>query len=125
MSHEPSLCYPHKAHPSGPVAKFSGAEKESMQNRLVVRVYACLATTAFCVLAAAAPAAAQVRPQPMSQPAPGEQYHIQGSAALWWATRVLSVASRGFNNSIIGTTIDLRNDLGLVDQRFPELSLVL
>jgi hypothetical protein len=125
MSHQPSLCYPHKALPSGPVAKFSGAEKESMQNRLVVRVYACIATTAFCVLAAAAPAAAQFRPQPMNEPAPGEQYHIEGSAALWWPSADISVASSGFNNSIIGTTIDLRNDLGLVDQRFPELSLVL
>jgi hypothetical protein len=96
-----------------------------MQTRLAVRVYAGVASAGLSMFLAAAPAAAQFRPQPMNEPAPAEQYHIEGSAALWWPSADISAASAGFGNSIVGTTIDFRNDLGLVDQRFPELSVVL
>jgi hypothetical protein len=97
-----------------------------MKIRSSVCVYACRLAVAGCALTAA-PAAAQFgdqfKPQPMNEPASGERYHIEGAVGFWWPSANLSISSSQFN--IVGTTIDFRNDLGLTDQRFPELSLVL
>jgi len=63
------------------------------------------------------------KPRSPGAPAVGEDYHIEGSAALWWPGATITIASSQFN--IVGTTIDFKNDLGMTDQRFPELSFVL
>jgi hypothetical protein len=93
-----------------------------MLTRLAIRLYAYASVAALSAIAAA-PASAQFKPQPLNEPAPGEQYHIEASARLWWPTADISVSSAQFD--IVGTTIDLKRDLGLTDQRFPEISLVL
>lgn len=93
-----------------------------MLNRLAIRLYACVSVAAICAVAAA-PASAQFKPQPMNEPAAGERYHIEGSVGMWWPGAEVSISSSAFDR--VGTTIDFKNDLGLTDQRFPELSLVL
>ena len=97
-----------------------------MKIRSVVCVYACVLAAAASMLAAS-PALAQFgsqfKPQPMNEPASGERYHIEGTIGYWWPSADLSISSSQFN--IVGTTIDFRNDLGLTDHRFPEVSLVL
>ena len=49
--------------------------------------------------------------RPMSDPATGETYHIEGSAGFWNTSSQMSIASEGFG--ILGSTIDFKNDLGL------------
>src|SRR5947208_6081337 len=118
-----SMCYSLEALPSGPCRKtLSGPKTELMQIRLAVRLYAYIAAALISVVAAA-PANAQFKPWSTTGPTTGEDYHIEGSVGLWWPSADITVASSGFN--IVGSTVDLRNDLGLTDQRFPELSFVL
>jgi hypothetical protein len=71
----------------------------------------------------AAPAQAQFRPRPISEPPTGETYHIEGSAGLWFPTATMMVSSESLG--IKGTTIDFKTDLGLQDKKFPDLRLVL
>jgi hypothetical protein len=93
-----------------------------MSNRSAIRVYA---VAAALVLWAASPALAQFQPRPLNDPDPatGERFHIEGFAGFWnpRADMVLSSESLG----IPGTTIDFTKDLGLKDQRFSDLRLVL
>jgi len=97
-----------------------------MVSRPAACVYAFVSIAA-AVAIAATPAQAQFRPRPLNDPATGETYHIEGFAGLWWPTADISIASGGSGSltGIIGTQIDFRNDLGLTDQRFPEVRLVL
>jgi len=93
-----------------------------MLNSSSVRVYVCTAATLTLTLLAA-PASAQYRPRIASDPATGEKYHIEVGAGFWFPKAEISVTSEGFG--IAGTTIDAKKDLGLSDQRFPELQVVL
>jgi hypothetical protein len=97
-----------------------------MLRRPAIRLYAAIWVAVACAIAAA-PAHAQFKPRPLNDPATGETYHIEGMAGLWWPTADITVASGGSGSltGIIGTQIDFRNDLGLTDQRFPEVRLVL
>jgi len=72
---------------------------------------------------AAAPAQAQFRPRPLSEPPTGENYHIEGAAGLWFPTATMMVSSESLG--IKGTTIDFKTDLGLQDKKLPDLRLVL
>jgi hypothetical protein len=74
-------------------------------------------------LLCAAPAAAQYKPQPLNDPATGEKFHIEATAALWFPTADIKVSSESLG--IPGTVIDFKTDLGLVDQRLPQLGIVL
>lgn len=88
---------------------------------------ACAAVAfAACVLTPA-PARAQFKPRPLNDPATGETYHIEGFAGLWWPTADMSITSAGSGAlaGLEGTQIDFKKDLGLTDQRFPEVRLVL
>jgi hypothetical protein len=71
----------------------------------------------------ASPAQAQYRPRPMADPATGETYHIEFGAGFWSPSANIAVASEQLG--IVGTVIDFKRDLGLTDQRFPALNLVL
>jgi hypothetical protein len=76
------------------------------------------------LLLTASPALAQFSPRPMgSDPATGESYHIEGGAGFWSPSANMSISSESLG--IPGTTIDFKRDLGLTDQRFSELHLVL
>jgi hypothetical protein len=93
-----------------------------MKHSSGMRVYVGV-SFGLAMLVAAAPAAAQFQPRPLSDPATGETYIIEGSAALWFPGSNVVVASEGFG--IPGTAIDFVNDLGLTDQRFNNLRVVL
>jgi hypothetical protein len=82
-----------------------------------------LAAFVAATLGVAAPARAQFKPQPLNDPATGEKYHIEGGVAYWFPTADFVVASEGLG--IAGTSIDFKRDLGLTDQRFPEVQLTL
>jgi hypothetical protein len=93
-----------------------------MTDRSAIRVYAaCCVALAFVV--AAAPAQAQFRPRPISEPPTGETYHIEGAAGFWFPTATMIVASESLG--IPGTVIDFKTDLGLKDKKLPDLRLVL
>jgi hypothetical protein len=87
-----------------------------------IRLYT-LAALIAATLGAAAPARAQYKPQPLNDPATGEKYHIEGGVAYWSPSADIVISSAQFN--IVGTSIDLKRDLGLTDQRFPEVQLTL
>ncbi len=85
-----------------------------------VRLYAILLVAVFLC---SAPAGAQFVPRTLDDPATGERFHIEGSAGLWNPSANLIITSTGLG--IIGSKVDLKSDLGLVDQRFKELHLTL
>lgn len=72
---------------------------------------------------AAAPASAQFVPRTLNDPATGEGYHIEASVGYWNPSADMRITSESLG--IAGSSIDFKKDLGLTDQRFPELHLVL
>jgi hypothetical protein len=68
-------------------------------------------------------ASAQFTPTKLSDPATGEKYHIEASAGLWHPSAAMSISSESLG--IPGDTIDFKKDLGLADQTFKELHLIL
>jgi len=93
-----------------------------MTDRSAIRTYAALCL-ALAFVFTAAPALAQFRPRPISEPPTGEQYHIEGAAGFWFPSATISAASEGFD--IQGTAIDFKTDLGLQDKKLSYLRLVL
>jgi hypothetical protein len=93
-----------------------------MSNRPAIGLYTFTSLT-LALLLAAAPASAQFQPRPISDPATGEQYHIEGAAGFWFPSADMQISSTAL--SLVGTVIDFKKDLGLQDQKFPELHLVL
>jgi hypothetical protein len=90
--------------------------------RSAIRAYAaCFVALAF--MFAAAPARAQFRPRPISEPPTGEQYHIEGAAGFWFPASTINASSEQFD--IQGTAIDFKTDLGLQDKKLSYLRLVL
>src|SRR5882762_2743837 len=95
-----------------------------MQNPMpTTRLYTCAVLTAVAFLVATGPADAQYRPRPLNDPATGEKFHIEAEASYWTPSADITFASEGLG--IPGTSIDLKRDLGVTDQRFPALSLQL
>lgn len=88
--------------------------------RFSVRLYA---TVAAALLLGAAPAFAQFIPRSLNEPATGEKFIIEGSAGYWSPAADMGISSESLG--IAGTTIDFRKDLGLTNQRFNEVHLVL
>ena len=93
-----------------------------MKPSSAVRLYAAACVTVAFVLLAA-PAHAQYKPRPLNNPATGEKYHIEAAAHFWFPSADMVVSSEALG--IPGTSIDFKKDLGLQDQRFPDLRLVL
>jgi hypothetical protein len=93
-----------------------------MQNGPAIRLYALTVLT-LGLLLAPTPARAQFQPRPLSDPATGETYHIEGAVGFWFPSTEMQISSTALGQ--IGTLIDFKRDLGLMDQRFPELHLVL
>ena len=93
-----------------------------MQIGLRIRSYACVGLFAALLLGAS-PARAQYQPRPLNDPATGETYHIEGAANFWFPTASMLVSSEGLGQP--PTLIDFKNDLGLQDQSFVNLRLVL
>jgi len=93
-----------------------------MKNGRAIRLYAVTALT-LALLFAAAPARAQFQPRPVDDPATGERYHIEAAAGFWFPSTEMNISSTALGQ--IGSLIDFKRDLGLEDQRFSELHLVL
>jgi hypothetical protein len=91
-----------------------------MMNRLTPRLYGALAVALLFV---ASPVAAQFTPRTLNDPATGEKFHIEGSAGFWVPNANMSISSEALG--IVGSTIDFKKDLGLTDQKFGELQLML
>ena len=81
-----------------------------------IRSYA-LAACALAFLAA--PAHAQYRPRPVATTSPAENYHVELGAGLW-----TPAADMQITDGSAGSPIDLKNDLGLQDKKFPEFQIV-
>jgi hypothetical protein len=94
----------------------------SDMNTSALRVYSWAALAAVLVLVAA-PASAQYQPRTLDDPATGEKYHIEAGADFWFPTADIAVESEQLG--IPGSQIDLKRDLGLVDQRFRALQVQL
>jgi hypothetical protein len=88
--------------------------------KITIRLYAFLV---LGLMATVAPAQAQYARRAVSDPATGEKYHIEGGVSLWAPTATMSIQSESLG--IAGSTIDFKKDLGLTDQHFSQLDLVL
>jgi len=76
---------------------------------------------AACVLTLfAASARAQYRPRPVAATSPAENYHVELGAGFWNPGADMQITS-----GVAGSTIDLKNDLGLVDRKFAEFQIVI
>jgi len=84
-------------------------------------LYALLAAGAF-LLVSSTRASAQFQPRTLSDPATGEQFHIEGSIGFWAPGADMNISSDQFG--ISGTPIDFKRDLNLVDSKFTELHVV-
>jgi hypothetical protein len=93
-----------------------------MKTRFAARMYAVAVLAAGFILLAR-PVHAQFQPRPLDDPATGERYHIEAAAGWWFPTAAMAISSQSLG--IIGSTIDFKRDLGLTDQRFPEVHLEL
>ncbi|HEX7139666.1 MAG TPA: hypothetical protein VF219_17570 [Vicinamibacterales bacterium] len=90
-----------------------------------VRTYINVTIGGALVLLLAAPATAQYQPRPVSTPASGEDFHIEGGINFWVPSADITVASSGSGAlaGLVGTTIDAKNDLGFVDHQIREFSV--
>ena len=92
-----------------------------MPIRSAVRLYGAVAALLLWSFSVA-PAAAQYRPRPVDEAPPAENFLIEGSVGLWKPSPAMSISSESIG--IVGSTIDLRRDLGLTSTRFKELHVV-
>lgn len=96
--------------------------KVTNRSRPTIRLYDIIMWALTGLLLASAPAHAQFQPRDVSEPATGEQYHIEGAIGLWFPATEMQISSSALG--IIGSTIDFKTDLGLQDQKFTEFHLV-
>jgi len=84
-----------------------------------IRLYTWAVTAALVLCTV--PAYAQYTPRPLSDPATGERFHIEGGADFWMPSTNINISSEALG--IQGSNIDLKRDLGATDQRFRALQL--
>ena len=77
----------------------------------------------YAVLLVPSRADAQFAATPFSDPATGERYHIEASAAWWNPPPDFQIASESLG--VLGSTINAVADLGITQKRIPELRIVL
>lgn len=94
-----------------------------MLSRRFARVCAQAAGAILFVLLTAASVSAQYGRPMMSDPRPGEDYHVE-AALGWWPTS-LDATVRSDSLDIIGDPIDVKDDLGYEDQTLTEFRVVL
>jgi hypothetical protein len=93
------------------------------QANRATRLYTSAVLAAVVLAFAAAPAHAQYRPRPLNDPATGENFVIEGEASYWNPSANITFASAGLG--IPGDPINVKRDLGVVDQGFPALAVQL
>jgi hypothetical protein len=94
-----------------------------MMKRVATSLYGWVVLSSACLLFSASPASAQYKPQPLNDPATGEDYFIEGAANLWFPTASIQVSSESLGQT--PTLIDAKNDLGLQDKKLGEFKLTL
>src|SRR5262245_24392050 len=67
----------------------------------------------------ALPASAQYAAREVSDPATGEKYHIEAAAGFWRPSSNMEISSEQLG--IVGSVINFKDDLGLLDHRFSDL----
>jgi hypothetical protein len=72
---------------------------------------------------AASPARAQFSPRDVDDRATGEVYHVEGGFGLWFPSSDMTINSSALG--IPGNDINFKTDLGLQDQHFSEMHLVM
>src|SRR4029453_14035988 len=98
--------------------------KRGLMYTLVLRRAAGMATGAILLwLVAAVPAAAQYGRPTMSDPAPGEKYHLEVSYGFLHPDLEATISSEQLG--IIGTEIDVKSDLGYTNEAIRQFRLVL
>ena len=90
-----------------------------MFNRCSVRLYLVLAAL---LAGSAVPAYAQFQPRTLDDPATGEKFIVEAAASVWFPNADMQIRSEQLG--IQGDTIDLKNDLGLTDQKFAVLEVM-
>jgi hypothetical protein len=90
------------------------------RRRSAICLYAALTAG---LLVTARPAAAQFMSRSLSDPAVGENYVIEAAAGFWFPSADMTISSEGIN--IPGSQINLKRDLGLKDDSFPEIRATL
>ena len=100
----------------------SGAEKTIMRS-VCVPSAGWLAGVILMILATAAPARAQYGRPVSSDPAVGEQYHIEAVFDLWSPNLDATISRESLG--IIGDNVNIKADLGYVDKTIREFRLVL
>ena len=86
-----------------------------------LRVHLTIASVAL--LLAAAPASAQFGSAGLSDPATGENYHVEVGGYLWNPTPTVLITSEALG--ILGSEIDFVEDLGIEKKTFKQLKVVL
>src|SRR5512138_1757271 len=66
---------------------------------------------------------AQYRPRRASGGGVGENYHLELGAVIWDTSADISLSNTALD--LTGTTISLKNDLGVADQKFAGFDLIL
>ncbi len=87
------------------------------------RVMAAAAGACALVLLSSVPARAQYGRPTMNDPATGETYHVEASINLWRPNLEAVVSSESLG--IVGTEIDVKEDLGYEDKSIREFRFVL
>jgi hypothetical protein len=85
-----------------------------------IHIYAIGVVVLF-QMAMPSPASAQFRPA--NQAALGDKYHLELDAVVWDTSADISLSNTALG--LTGTTIDLKNDLGIKDQKFGGFELIL
>jgi hypothetical protein len=91
-----------------------------MRKHSVIRLYALVLTA---LAGTVSPAVAQYQSQASAVLAIGESFHIEGAAGFWSPSADMSISAESLG--IPGDRINFKQDLGLTDQRFRELRIVL
>jgi hypothetical protein len=94
-----------------------GKNRGSMQLRVRLTV------ASVALLLAAAPASAQFGTPGLSDPATGETYHVEVGGYFWNPTPTVLITSESLG--IIGSEIDFVEDLGIENNTFKQLKVVL
>jgi len=86
------------------------------------RLYGALVAALVFSAASAAAQSSRSEATPQAETTLGEKYHVEFSGGYWHPSASMSVESEYLG--IIGSSIDFKNDLGLTDHWFNELSVV-
>lgn len=85
-----------------------------------------VAAIVFCLIASVAvPAQAQYAPGTSTDRATGETYHVEVGGFFWNPAPTIIIRSEALTQARIGSTIDFVKELGLEQQNFRQLKVVL